>query len=206
MFKVRSKYLLLIAAAVWLIAGSQVARMGIEAIAAGNGNLWLLLIGIPAAFVVFHMMFSKLVGKHAARIRSYGEEKMHVLKFFDVRGYLIMAVMMGGGIAPRSFQAQGYRKRRRRATRRALKNAMPIVPKRSTGCDIHGFPGNPRACLPMRERGDAHSAIRIADSLSALPKGRCARYYGTEQYLEGAGRQGSAPAKEASWIRRASSK
>ena len=100
MFKVRSKYLLLIAAAVWLIAGSQVARMGIEAIAAGNGNLWLLLIGIPATFGVFHMMFSKLVGKHAARIRSYGEEKMHVLKFFDVRGYLIMAVMMGGGIAP----------------------------------------------------------------------------------------------------------
>ena len=94
MFKVRSKYLLLIAAAVWLIAGSQVARMGIEAIAAGNGNLWLLLIGIPATFVVFHMMFSKLVGKHAARIRSYGEEKMHVLKFFDV---------MGGGIALRSF-------------------------------------------------------------------------------------------------------
>ena len=103
MFKVRSKYLLLIAAAVWLIAGSQVARMGIEAIAAGNGNPWLLLIGIPATFVVFHMMFSKLVGKHAARIRSYGEEKMHVLKFFDVRGYLIMAVMMGGGVALRSF-------------------------------------------------------------------------------------------------------
>ena len=86
MFKVRSKYLLLIAAAVWLIAGSQVARMGIEAIAAGNGNLWLLLIGIPATFVVFHMMFSKLVGKHAARIRSYGEEKMHVLKFFGCAG------------------------------------------------------------------------------------------------------------------------
>ena len=72
MFKVRSKYLLLIAAAVWLIAGSQVARMGIEAIAAGQGNLWLLLLGIPATFLVFHMRFSKLVGKHAARIRSYG--------------------------------------------------------------------------------------------------------------------------------------
>ena len=47
MFKVRSKYLLLIAAAVWLIAGSQVARMGIEAIAAGNGNPWLLLMASP---------------------------------------------------------------------------------------------------------------------------------------------------------------
>lgn len=103
MFKVRSKYLLLIAAAVWLIAGSQVMRMGIEAIAAGAAPVWALVVGIPATFLVFHRMFSQLVGKHAARIRSYGEEKMHVLRFFDVRGYLIMAVMMGGGIALRSF-------------------------------------------------------------------------------------------------------
>ena len=86
MFKVRSKYLLLIAAAVWLIAGSQVARMGIEAIAAGQGNLWLLLLGIPATFLVFHMMFSKLVGKHADRIRSYGEEKMQEQKLYYVKG------------------------------------------------------------------------------------------------------------------------
>lgn len=47
MFKVRSKYLLLIAAAVWLIAGSQVARMGIEAIAAGNGNLCFCSLAFP---------------------------------------------------------------------------------------------------------------------------------------------------------------
>ncbi len=103
MFKVRSKYLLLIAAAVWLIAGSQVMRMGIEAMAAGAAPLWLLVIGIPATFVAFHAMFSKLVAKHAARIHGYGEEKMHVLRFFDVKGYIIMAVMMGGGIALRSF-------------------------------------------------------------------------------------------------------
>ena len=103
MFKVRSKYLLLIAAAVWLIAGSQVMRMGIEAMAAGAAPLWLLAIGIPATFVAFHAMFSKLVAKHAARIHGYGEEKMHVLRFFDVKGYIIMAVMMGGGIALRSL-------------------------------------------------------------------------------------------------------
>ena len=28
---------------------------------------------------------------------------MHVLRFFDVKGYIIMAVMMGGGISLRSF-------------------------------------------------------------------------------------------------------
>lgn len=103
MLKVRSKYLLLIAAAVWLIAGSQVARMGLEACMVGAADPWLLFVGIPVTFLVFHAMFSKLVAKHAARIRGYGEEKMHVLRFFDVKGYLIMAVMMGGGIALRSF-------------------------------------------------------------------------------------------------------
>ena len=49
------------------------------------------------------MMFSKLVGKHADRIRSYGEDKMHVLHFFDIKGYIMMAIMMGGGIALRNF-------------------------------------------------------------------------------------------------------
>ena len=103
MFKVRAKYLLLIAAAVWFIAGANIVRLGILAIAEGATALPVLLTGIPAAFILFHMMFSKLVGKHADRIRGYGEEKMHVLRFFDVKGYVIMAIMMGGGIGLRAL-------------------------------------------------------------------------------------------------------
>ena len=68
-----------------------------------DAAIWLLVIGIPVVFVVFHCMFSKLVGKHADRIRGYGEDKMHVLRFFDVKGYVIMAIMMGGGISLRAF-------------------------------------------------------------------------------------------------------
>ncbi len=103
MLKVRAKYLLLIAAAVWFIAGANIMRLGILAIGEGTTALPILLVGIPATFLVFHMMFSKLVGKHADRIRGYGENRMHVLRFFDVKGYLIMAVMMGGGISLRAF-------------------------------------------------------------------------------------------------------
>lgn len=103
MFKVRSKYLLLIAAAVWFIAGVNIARLGVLAIEEGTTPLWMLVVGIPVIWVLFHMMFSKLVGKHADRIRGYGENRMHVLRFFDVKGYIIMAVMMGGGISLRSF-------------------------------------------------------------------------------------------------------
>lgn len=101
--KVEAQYLLLIAAAVWFIAGVNIARLGIVAIFENVTPLWLLVIGIPLVFFVFHIMFSKLVGKHSDRIRGYGENRMHVLRFFDVKGYIIMAIMMGGGIALRAF-------------------------------------------------------------------------------------------------------
>ena len=103
MFKVRGKYLLTIAFAVWLLAGLNILRLGILACLEGSTPIWVLVLGIPLIFLLFHMMFSKLVGKHSDRIRGYGEERMHVLKFFDAKGYIIMAVMMGGGIALRSF-------------------------------------------------------------------------------------------------------
>lgn len=103
MFTVRSKYLLLIAASVWFLAGINIARLGVQACGEGGVSVWLLAIGIPVVFLAFHAMFSKLVGKHADRIRSYGEDRMHVLRFFDAKGYVIMAVMMGGGISLRAF-------------------------------------------------------------------------------------------------------
>lgn len=101
--RVEARYLLLIAAAVWFIAGVNIARLGILAILEDVTPLWLLVIGIPVVFLAFHVMFSKLVGKHADRIRGYGENRMHVLRFFDVKGYVIMIIMMGGGIALRAF-------------------------------------------------------------------------------------------------------
>lgn len=103
LFKVKAKYLLLIAAAVWFIAGANIVRLGVLAIAEGTTPLYVLLIGIPVIFILFYLMFSKLVAKHTQRIRSYGEDKMHVLKFFDIKGYIIMIIMMTGGIALRSF-------------------------------------------------------------------------------------------------------
>lgn len=102
MLKVRSEHLLLIAATVWMAAGLNIARLGVLACAAGTTAPALLALGIPTVFLAFHIMFSKLVGKHADRIRSYGQQRMHVLRFFDVKGYIVMAIMMGGGIGLRA--------------------------------------------------------------------------------------------------------
>ena len=53
-------------------------------------------------FAVFQKyIFEKLVKKHTARIHSYQEDRHFLLKFFDAKAFIIMAVMMSSGIGLR---------------------------------------------------------------------------------------------------------
>lgn len=103
MLKTKPKYLLLVASFVWLIAGFNVLRLGILACLEQPLAPWIIALGIAVVFLLFHPMFSSLVGKHSERIRNYEPTNVHVYKFFDLKGYVMMAIMMGGGIALRSF-------------------------------------------------------------------------------------------------------
>lgn len=47
-------------------------------------------------------MFFKMSIRHTKRIKGYAEEFRPVWHFFDFKAYVIMAVMMGGGIWLRS--------------------------------------------------------------------------------------------------------
>ena len=49
-------------------------------------------------FCAFGLMFFKMSIKHTKRIKGYQEEFRPVWHFFDLKAYIIMAVMMGGGI------------------------------------------------------------------------------------------------------------
>ena len=85
----------------WSAAGFNILRIGILAYP-DYLSVWNFLLS-ALVFVVFQLMvFGKLVKKHAARIRAYQEERHFFLKFFDVKSFLIMAVMMSGGIWLRS--------------------------------------------------------------------------------------------------------
>ena len=101
--KVRSEKLLIIAAVVWLLAGINILRLGVIAISGTELAIFLLVVGIGITFLLFHMMFAKLVGKQSNRIRAYGSKRTCAFAFFDVKGYVMMAIMMGGGIALREF-------------------------------------------------------------------------------------------------------
>lgn len=100
--KVKKNTLLLIACLVWGIAGFNVLRIGLLAYM-GHLSLLNLLLSL-LVFTVFQLfIFGKLVQKHTQRIQNYQEPRQFFLKFFDVKSFIIMAVMMSGGIAVRAL-------------------------------------------------------------------------------------------------------
>lgn len=112
--KVKRNTLLLLACLVWSAAGLNILRIGLMAYPAYLTVVnWLLS---ALTFVVFQrFIFGRLVKKHTARISAYSEERHFFLKFFDKKAFVIMAVMMSGGIglrvsnlAPERFIAVFY--------------------------------------------------------------------------------------------------
>ena len=101
MFKVKKRTLLLIAGIVWLIAGVNVARLGIISYLEIEQQWYWFLLSV-VIFLLFGTMFFKMSQKHTKRILNYEEERQSFWRFFDLKAYIIMAVMMGGGIGLRA--------------------------------------------------------------------------------------------------------
>lgn len=100
---VKSNTLLLIASLVWAAAGFNILRIGVIEYPPYVSIINFLLSA--AVFAVFHFfIFGRLVKKHTKRIRGYGDQRQLFIKFFDVKSFLIMAVMMTGGILLRSLK------------------------------------------------------------------------------------------------------
>lgn len=99
---VKKDTLLLIAALVWAAAGVNILRIGIIEYPPYLSVINALLSAV--VFSVFELfIFGRLVKKHTKRIDGYGKEKQLFIKFFDVKSFIIMAVMMTGGILIRSL-------------------------------------------------------------------------------------------------------
>lgn len=101
MFKVKKRALLLIAGIVWLIAGFNVARLGIISYLEIEQQWYWYVLSV-VIFLLFGTMFYRMSVKHTKRIMGYSEERQPFWRFFDLKAYIIMAVMMGGGIGLRA--------------------------------------------------------------------------------------------------------
>ncbi len=104
--KIRRENLMVVAGIIWMVAGVNVAAVGLQAFFGQSFGGWVLAALIAGSIVVatlFHMMFGRIVRKQVTRIRSYEEPRQNVLRFFDRRGYIMMVAMSSVGIALRAF-------------------------------------------------------------------------------------------------------
>ena len=94
--------LMLIAGLVWCAAGAMVCLVGLPLefrLAPSDLMLFPLAVAVFLAFYVF--VFSRLVRKHAGRVRARPEDRLPFWHFFNASSWVVMAVMMGGGMALR---------------------------------------------------------------------------------------------------------
>ena len=100
--KIKKQNLLLLASLVWMIAGFNVLRIGIETYAEYQ-TVINYIVTIIVFLLFWFMVFYKLTNKHTIRIQGYEEEKQLFYKFFDLKSFLIMAFMITFGLSIRAF-------------------------------------------------------------------------------------------------------
>ena len=103
MYKVEKKYLLLLAGLLWMTAGAMITSIGLPFLSE-SAYLVPMIVGAVAVFMIFYFfIFSPLVYKHEKRIRAYDAQRLPFWYFFDLKSYLIMAMMMTVGYSLRTF-------------------------------------------------------------------------------------------------------
>lgn len=102
-YEIPKNWLLLVAALVWMLAGFNVCRLGILSYFNIEVQWYFYLLSF-VVFSLFGAMFYKISVKHIKRIINYKNKYQAIWKFFDIKGYIIMAIMMGGGISLREFK------------------------------------------------------------------------------------------------------
>ena len=95
LLKMKKENLITVAGVVWLLAGMNVALIGVrsavEMSGVAVGVVVALVVVAVAVFFAFHAIFGTIVLKNAQRF----------LRFLDLKGYLIMAFMMSFGFGLR---------------------------------------------------------------------------------------------------------
>jgi hypothetical protein len=91
--------LMLIAGIVWCIAGTMVSLVGIPLLWEFGAVQDLLYPLAVIVFLVFYfLIFSRLVVKHTKRIQARPEARLPFWNFFDTSSYIVMGIMMTGGM------------------------------------------------------------------------------------------------------------
>jgi SanA protein len=103
--RIPKKYLVFVAALVWTFAGGMLLWKGLGWQADDVQYLIILHIftGITGGILFYIVLFSRVSHKHLKRIFLLNREKPSAFSFFDLRSYLLMALMILCGIVLRKL-------------------------------------------------------------------------------------------------------
>ncbi len=86
-----------------MFAGTMVIETGLPYFISQGKSIFSVFLAASVFSVFYFLIFSKLVEKHTTRISKDNRKKMFVMEFFDRKSYMIMVVMILGGITIRKF-------------------------------------------------------------------------------------------------------
>ncbi len=88
----------------WTTAGGILSGRGLNYLCQhGQYFGWRLAGGLVFGALFYVMLFAKISRKHIKRIRGLNIPYPCAFSFFNIRGYLMMAIMISGGIMLRRF-------------------------------------------------------------------------------------------------------
>jgi hypothetical protein len=94
--------LVLLAGLVWCVAGTMVCMVGLPLqLTLAQQHVVLVPLAVSVFVVFYRFVFSRLVVKHTLRIRARTEERLPWWQFFNRSSWVVMSVMMGGGLVLR---------------------------------------------------------------------------------------------------------
>lgn len=96
---------MIVCAALWLIAGFNVVRMGLVALKLSTMNPWLTVLGIVVTFLAFGAMFLKISLKNIGRIAQLPESKLKVWNCMPLKSFAIMIFMISFGVFLRGSES-----------------------------------------------------------------------------------------------------
>lgn len=99
---VRRRTLLLGAGCAWTVGGLMLLMRGLTGLASLRAPVTLDIgLGLAGGLLFYLALFARISGKHISRITLIQVDNPCFFSFFNVRSYLMMAAMIGGGITLR---------------------------------------------------------------------------------------------------------
>jgi hypothetical protein len=90
---------IIVGASVWAFAAYRILGLGIKEIEHEALNQWVnYIIGIAGFIPFFILVFRKVSKRYVNRIINHKQQRPCIFGFFDLRGYLLMSVMITAGI------------------------------------------------------------------------------------------------------------